>query len=328
MNDKRKILVLVPLLALTVLAGLYFGSTGLSLGDFFLALTGRGDSAYCLILWQLRLPRVAAGILAGVGLSTAGVLLQSVTANELASPNIIGVNSGAGLAVILMLTVAPAAGNILPFAAFAGAFGASLFILAAADRLSGSKSAILLIGIAITTLLNAVISFLSLLDEGVLAQYNHFTVGSLKAVRLEELAVPAVIIGLAFLTAMALSGQLSVLCLGDSAAAALGVRVKRLRILTLACAAAGAAAVVSFAGLLGFVGLVVPHIARRLVGERPSRMLPCAALVGAVIVVLADLLGRTLFAPSELPVGILMSMVGAPYFLILLCRRRKYAGVS
>lgn len=328
MNDKRKILCLLPLLLLTALAGLYFGSADMSLGEFFLALAGRGEEAYSLILWQLRLPRVLAGILAGIGLSTAGVLLQSVTANELAGPNIIGINSGAGLAVIVVLSAAPGAGKLLPFAAFAGAFGAALFILTAADRLSGSRSAILLIGIAITTLLNAVISFLSLLDEGVLAQYNHFTVGSLKAVRLDELAVPAVIILAAFLGAAALSHQLGVLCLGDSAAAALGIRVKRLRILALACAAAGAAAVVSFAGLLGFVGLVVPHIAKRLAGERPAKLLPCAALMGAIIVVLADLLGRTLFAPSELPVGILMSMVGAPYFLILLCRRRKYAGIS
>ena len=328
MSYKRKIFLLVPLLILTALTGLYFGSAALSPAEFFAALTGRGDDSLGVILWQLRFPRVIAGLLAGVGLSTAGVLLQSVTANELASPNIIGINSGAGLAVILMLTVAPAAGNALPFAAFLGAFGAAMVILTAADRLSGSRSAILLIGIAITTLLNALISFLSLLDEGVLAQYNHFTVGSLKAVHMEELVIPAVIVVLAFGGAVLLSGQLGVLCLGDSAAAALGVRVKRLRLLALACAAAGAAAVVSFAGLLGFVGLVVPHIARRLVGERPARLLPCAALIGAILVVLADLLGRTLFAPSELPVGILMSLVGAPYFLVLLCRRRKYAGIS
>ncbi|MBO4938189.1 MAG: iron ABC transporter permease [Oscillospiraceae bacterium] len=328
MSYKRKILILLPVLLLTALAGLYFGSAALSLPEFFSALTGRGQIAHGIILWQLRLPRVAAGILAGMGLSTAGVLLQSVTANELAGPNIIGINSGAGLAVIVMLAAAPAAGKILPAAAFAGAFGAALVILTAADRLSGSRSAILLIGIAMTTLLNAAISFLSLLDEGILAQYNHFTVGSLKAVQLGELAVPAAIIIVSFLGALGLSNQLGVLCLGDSAAAALGIRVKRLRLMALACAAAGAAAVVSFAGLLGFVGLVVPHIARRLVGERPVRLLPCAALVGGIIVVLADLLGRVLFAPSELPVGILMSVVGAPYFLFLLCRRRKYAGIS
>ena len=117
------------------------------------------------------------------------------------------------------------------------------------------------------------------------------------------------------------------LAVGDAAASALGIRVNRLRLAAMACAAACAAAVVSFAGLLGFVGLVVPHIAKRIVGHQPAKLLPASALVGAVIVVLADLLGRTLFAPSELPVGILMSLVGAPYFLILLCRRNAYAGI-
>lgn len=324
----KKILPLLALLLMAAaLAGLCFGSAVLPVSEFLAALTGGGSETHRVILFSLRLPRVAAGILAGVGLSAAGVLLQAVTANELASPNIIGINSGAGLAVILMLTFVPAVGKLLPLAAFAGAFGAALCILLAAERLSGSRTAILLIGIAITTLLNAAISFLSLLDEDVLAQYNHFTVGSLKAVYPEELLLPAVIIFLSFGAAMLLSGQLGALCLGDSAAAALGIRVKRLRLLTLACAAASAAAVVSFAGLLGFVGLVVPHIARHLVGEKPSRMLPAAALLGAILVVLADLLGRTLFAPSELPVGILMSLVGAPYFLILLCRRGRIAPV-
>ena len=320
--------ILGMLLLMSTAAGLCFGSAPLSLAAVWEAVTGAGDSTTAIILWQLRLPRVAAGILAGVGLSTAGVLLQTVTANDLAGPNIIGINSGAGLAVIWTLTVAPTAGKLLPIGAFLGAFGAALVILLAADRLGSSRTGVLLIGIAITTLLNAAISFLSLLDEGVLAQYNHFTVGSLKGIRMGELAVPAVIIGLAFLASLALSGRLRVLCLGDAAAAALGIRVKKLRILALACAAACAAAVVSFAGLLGFVGLVVPHIGRRLVGQDPGRLLPTAALTGAVILVLADLLGRTLVAPSELPVGILMSIIGAPYFLILLLRRKQYAGIS
>lgn len=180
-------------------------------------------------------------------------------------------------------------------------------------------------GIAMTTIFNAVISFLSLLDEGILAQYNHFTVGSLRGLRLDDLIVPAIIIFAAFAASLVLSGRLGVLSLGDAAASALGIRVKKLRLAALACAAACAAAVVSFAGLLGFVGLVVPHMARALVGQRPGKMLPVAALLGACLVILADLLGRTLFAPSELPVGILMSLIGAPYFLYLLIRRSRHA---
>ena len=321
MKLRRIYLILLPLLMLTMAAGLCFGSAPLSLSEL---VSGAGVSR--TILLGIRLPRVLAGLLAGVGLSCAGVLLQTVTANDLASPNIIGINSGAGLAVILLLTLAPKAGAWLPVGAFCGAFGAALVILAAGSRLGSSRSGILLIGIAITTLFNAAISFLSLLDEGILAQYNHFTVGSLRAIRLGDLLVPGILIFVSFCAAMALSGRLSVLSLGDAAASALGVRVKGLRIAAMACAAACAAAVVSFAGLLGFVGLVVPHIARALTGERPARLLPVAALSGGILVILADLLGRTLFAPSELPVGILMSLIGAPYFLILLIRRKHHAG--
>jgi iron complex transport system permease protein len=126
---------------------------------------------------------------------------------------------------------------------------------------------------------------------------------------------------------LAIGHSLGILCLGDAAAAALGVRVKALRVTALALAAASAAAVVSFAGLLGFVGLMVPHISRALVGPRPRKLLVTSALVGSMLVVLADLLGRVLAAPSELPVGILLSLVGGPYFLILLVRRKRHAGI-
>ena len=321
MKLRRIILILLPLLMLTMAAGLCFGSAPLSLW----ALAADEGTAR-IILLGVRLPRVLAGLLAGVGLSTAGVLLQTVTANDLASPNLIGINSGAGLAVILMLTLVPQSGGWLSLGAFCGAFGAALLILAAGRAFGSARSGILLLGIAITTIFNAVISFLTLLDEGILAQYNHFTVGSLRGLHLHELRLPAVLIFCGFCAALAMSARLDVLSLGDAAASALGVRVKGLRLAALGCAAACAAAVVSFAGLLGFVGLVVPHMARALVGERPVKMLPVAALLGGILVILADLLGRTFFAPSELPVGILMSIIGAPYFLILIIRRKRYAG--
>ena len=315
----RFCLLFVPLLILVCIAGIAFGSTPL--------WEAERESA-AVIVRHIRLPRVAAGMLAGVGLGISGVLLQTVTDNTLASPNIIGINSGAGLAVILLLSTAPDLAPLMPVGAFAGAFGAAALILMMSGRLGSTNTSFLLMGIAVTTLLNAVISSFSLLDEGILAEYNYFTVGSLKGVGLDDLALPGILIAAALLASLLLSGRLRLLCMGDSAAMALGVRVKRLRVLALMCAAASSAAVVSFAGLLGFVGLVVPHIARAQVGQDPRKMLIASAISGAGVVVLADLLGRTLFAPSELPVGILMSLVGAPYFLILLCRRRRYAGIS
>lgn len=318
MSFGRRLLCLGAVLLGVATLGLCLGSTSLWSLDSRMA---------GLILLQIRLPRVAAGILAGVGLSASGVLLQCVTANPMAGPNIIGINSGAGLGTIVMLSLFPAAGGWLSGGAFAGAFAAALVIVAISGRLGSSRTVIVLIGIAVTTLLNAAISFLSLLDEDVLAEYNHFTLGSLKGAAPGQLIVPGVLILGCFVVAMVMAPRLKILCLGDSTAAALGVRVKRLRLAAMACAAGCAAAVVSFAGLLGFVGLVVPHIAQRLVGQDPGKMLPTAALTGGIVVVLADLLGRTLAAPSELPVGILMSVVGAPYFLLLLVRRRGYADI-
>ena len=321
MKLRRIYFILLPLLMLTMAAGLCFGSAPLSLSEL-----AAGEGAARTILFGIRMPRVLAGFLAGVGLSASGVLLQTVTANDLASPNIIGINSGAGLSVILLLTFAPKTAGWLPIGAFCGAFGAALLILAAGNALGSSRSGILLMGIAITTVFNAVISFLTLLDEGVLAQYNHFTVGSLRGLHLQDLLLPGILIACGFCASLGLSGRLSLLSLGDAAASALGIRVKGLRLAALGCAAACAAAVVSFAGLLGFVGLLVPHMAKALVGERPAKLLPVSALLGGSLVILADLLGRTLFAPSELPVGILMSLIGAPYFLYLLIRRKRHAG--
>ena len=321
MKLRRIVVLLLPLLLLTMAAGLCFGSAPLSFGDL-----AAGDETARVILLGIRLPRVLGGVLAGVGLSAAGVLLQTVTANELAGPNIIGINSGAGLAVILLLTFGPKAGLWLPVGAFCGAFGASLVIMAVGNALGSSRSGIVLIGIAMTTIFNAFISLLSLLDEGILAQYNYFTVGSLRGLHLNDLLIPGILIACGFCAALSLSGRLSVLSLGDAAASALGVRVKSLRLVAIGCAAACATAVVSFAGLLGFVGLVVPHIARALVGQRPGKLLPVSALLGGILVILADLLGRVLFAPSEIPVGILMSLIGGPYFLILLIRRKRHAG--
>ena len=311
------------LLLCVVLLALRLGSSYLT-WDAFLhgLLQSPGYETQTIILYSIRFPRVMAGLLAGVGLSVSGVLLQSVTDNALASPNIIGVNAGAGFLVILFLCFFPAATFALPFAAFVGAFLTTLLIVAIANRIGSSKTSVILAGIAFTAVLNAGISFISLLDTDVLAAYNYFSIGGLSGVRLESLYIPAGIILLSLVTVLALSRRILLLCLGDSMAVSLGVRVKALRMVCLICASAAASAVVSFAGLLGFVGLVVPHIARKLVGTNTKRLLIASSLIGSIVVITGDLLGRILFAPSELPVGIMMAVVGAPFFFVLLLQKR------
>ncbi|MCI8359981.1 MAG: iron ABC transporter permease [Clostridiales bacterium] len=318
------IALMAALLCCILLLSLRYGSADMSWPAFWDGLLRRpGAETQTAILYLLRLPRLAEGVLAGVGLSVSGVLLQSVTGNELASPNIIGVNAGAGFVVILLLFFCPAAYFFLPFAAFGGAFLTTLLILSIAGRIGSGKTTVILAGIACTAMFNAGISFFSLLDADVLVSYNYFSVGGLSSAPVTNLIIPALLIALGLAVSLMAAPKIRLLCLGDSMAASLGVRVKRLRTLCLILASASAAAVVSFAGLLGFVGLVVPHIARKLAGGHTGYLLLAASLVGSALVLTADWLGRTLFAPSELPVGVVMALVGAPFFFILLLKRRR-----
>jgi len=334
-NNKKTILQALPYplsLSLLFLAfllaaclSILFGGAALTPAQVIEGLFGVQNDTLTAIVRGVRLPRVLAGILAGVGLSVSGLLLQSVTDNALAGPNLIGVNSGAGLSVILLLAFFPALLPILPLAAFLGAFLATLLILCLARRLGGNKTTVILSGVALTAILNAVISFITLLDTDVVSAYNFFSIGGLSGVYLDRLPLPAVLILCSFAGAMLLSRDLEVLRLGDEVANALGVRVAPLRTLALICASASAAAAVSFAGLLGFVGLIVPHAARALVGANVRRALPATALLGGTLVLLSDLAGRTLLSPTEIPVGILMALIGAPFFLFLLIGRNRRA---
>ena len=192
-------------------------------------------------------------------------------------------------------------------------------------RIGVSKSTVVLAGVALTSILNAAISFVSLADTDTMAIYSHFSVGGLGGVTLHRIALPAVLVAVSFAVTMILSHRISVLCLGDSLAASLGVKVKPLRIVCLVCASMCAAAVVSFAGLLGFVGLVVPHISRALVGKNIHSCLAVSSLAGAALVTAADMLGRVILAPTEIPVGIVMAFIGAPFFMYLLLRGKHNA---
>jgi len=318
--------VLALLLIFVTALAVRTGSVGLSWREFTGGLLKTaGYEKFSVIIRNVRLPRVLGAVLAGAGLSVSGALLQTVTDNGLAGPNIIGVNAGAGFAVMIFLWLVPFGAGLIPFAAFAGAFLATMLIIALSQRVNSSKSTVILAGIAVTAILNAGISFISLLDTDVLSAYNYFSVGGLSAVTGKELVIPAVIIGISLLVTVFAGRRIDMLCLGDSVAASLGVNVRAMRMVCLIIASASASAVVSFAGLLGFVGLVVPHIARRLTGSRMTRLIPVSALLGAILVVLADLVGRVVFAPTEIPVGIVMAFVGTPFFFRLLLRRKNHA---
>ena len=318
---RHKGLLMLALLAGTAAAALLslcVGSVSLSLGEVAAALLGRGQGVSGSIVLYARLPRMLAALVCGCALAVGGVIIQGVLGNPLAGPNIIGVNAGAGLGAILCSALLPASMTAVPAAAFAGALCACVLVY----TLGASRITLVLAGVAISSILSAAIDAVSILFPEAALGANAFMVGRLAGVTLEMLRLPALLTVLASGAALALSYELDLLSLGDEVAQSVGLstRLARSALLTLAAVLCGAA--VSFAGLVGFVGLLVPHAARFLVGTRHRDLLLSSMLLGALLVTVCDLLGRVLFAPFELPVGILLSLLGGPFFLWLLFRQR------
>ena len=302
---------------LAALASLFLGAAALSPMEL---LTG-ADSAAGRIFLYVRLPRTAACLLAGGALSVAGCVILNVLANPLASPNIIGVNAGAGLAVTVCCALGCLSGWAMAGAAFGGAFLAVLAVSLAAKRAGGSRTAVILSGVAMNAFLGAMSDAVTDLFPEAAAMSVDFRVGGFGAVVPARLIPAGILILLALGAVLLLHRELEVLSLGEDLARSLGVNARRMRTVFLALAALLCGAAVSFAGLLGFVGLIVPHALRRFAGTECRVLLPLAAIWGGAFVTVCDLLARLAFRPQELNVGILLSALGGPFFLYLLAKR-------
>ena len=324
--NKRSALPLVLaalFLLVSAVLSLCLGAAGLPLSKLWSALlSGPDASAAARILWYARIPRTLACVLAGAGLSVSGAVIQKVLNNSLASPGIIGVNAGAGLAVAVCCTLGAFAGWVVAGAAFAGAVCATFLVVLTARKSHASRTTVVLAGVAVTACLNAVTETIRTMAPDAALASQDFRVGGFHAVNQARLLPAGILILLAIAAVCTLTNELELLSLGDDTAHALGLRVGPVRngLLTLAALLAGAS--VSFAGLLGFVGLIVPHIARKLVGGESGRLIPFSALAGGGFVALCDLAARVIFAPYELPTGILMSFLGGPFFIWLLVKKK------
>lgn len=279
-----------------------------------------GNPNHPFVVTTLRLPRVLIAFLVGLALALAGTIAQGLARNPLASPDILGVNAGASLAAVALIVLAPAAPfYLVPPAAFAGALVVAALIAALSLRGGGSPIRLVLIGVGFAAVAGALTTALLTLGRTLFAaRALIWLAGSVYGRSWRELwaILPwlAVFVPLALL----LARHLDVLHLGDDVARGLGSRLALWRGLLLLTAVALAGAAVATAGAVGFVGLMTPHLARRLVGPAHAGLLPTAALTGGLIVLLADLAGRTLFAPVELPCGVITAIIGAPYFFYLL----------
>lgn len=313
------LLLLTLAFLLAMAASLIFGSVPLSLQDL---LHFQSNDSVRRILLHVRLPRTLAAALAGIALASSGAIIQSVMGNPLAGPNLIGVNSGAGLAAVICVAFFPSAPAAMPTGAFLGALGAMLLIYSIARVTGASRITLVLAGIAISNILSAGIDAIVTLVPDAILGVSTFRIGTLENAAMDKLYFPAIYIAVGLVLAFLLSNEMDVLALGEETARSLGLNTKRYRFLLLMTAALLAGAAVSFCGLLGFVGLIVPHTARFLVHGESKRLLPVSALAGGTFVLLCDILARVLFAPYEIPVGIIMSFLGGPFFLWLLIHKK------
>lgn len=322
--ESKPFLILILLVLAAALLSICFGAVWIEPGTVLRILSGRDRfTVEANIILLTRLPRTCGCLLAGMALAVAGAVIQCVLSNPLAAPNIIGVNAGAGMAVILCTALAPTALAALPFAAFAGALLAVFTVLAIAEKTGASKMTLVLSGVAVSSVFSAVTDAVITFVPEALNGYSDFRIGGFANLTFTKLSPAFWVILSAFLLVLSLSNELDVLMLGRDTAQSLGLRAKPLRLILLALSAALAGAAVSFSGMLGFVGLIVPHIMRKAVGENSFPLLCSCALGGAALVTFCDLLARVLFSPYELPVGIVLSLLGGPFFIVLLLRQRK-----
>lgn len=319
-QSRKKILIFIFLILsiISVLLSLSLGSVKISLTGIFTVLSGNGTGINEQIIWNIRLPRTIVAALVGMSLAISGGILQGIMRNPLASPNIIGVSSGAGFAGIVLLILFPEnIGLLVPFA-FLGAMVTTVMIYTIAWRGGSDPHRLILTGVGVSAFLGAGIQSLMIFFPDRVHNVIGFMVGGLAARSWHHVSIlaPYAIIGACLSYIMA--KRLNILMMGDETAKSLGLSVERTRLVLITISSILAAASVSIVGLLGFVGLIVPHIARMFVGSDYKYLFPASAFIGVGLVVYCDTFARMILDPVELPVGIIMAALGGPFFLYLL----------
>lgn len=318
-----KMIIIVILMILFVVAFISGNSKGtikVEVNRIFQVIANDDGSPERMVIWNIRLPRMILAALVGVNLALAGAILQGVMNNPLADPSIIGISSGAGLFAIVILVIMPQHQGLVPLVAFLGAMLAAIIIYSLAWKGGIEPTRIILAGVAVSALFGAGIS-------GILVFYSDrvhgaltFMNGSLSSRSWPEVQtiLPYTVVGIILVNVFA--EKLNILILGDDVARGLGLNVEMTRLGFTALAALLASSAVSVVGLLGFVGLIVPHSIRLIIGNDYKYMLPASAILGSVLLMFSDTFARTILSPVEIPVGIVMAVLGVPFFLYLLRR--------
>jgi len=325
--DLQAVFVLILLLILALLlfvAGLSAGSSWIHPWAVIQHVLGMGSGEHAFVIHTLRLPRMLLSLLAGMSLGLSGLILQGIIRNPLASPDIIGITGGASVAAVLCLTFfSELSLKYLPFAALAGAGSAALVIYLLAWNKGVTPVRLVLIGIGVQAFMSGLVTMMIVLSPTYSTSEAYiWLTGSVYGANWSDVRAMLPWVLLLVPLTLLLSRKVNVQELGDDLATGLGSKVQRNRLVLLLVSVALAGSAVAYAGGIGFVGLIAPHIARKLVGRSFSSLVPVTALIGGMIVYSADVAARTAFLPLDLPVGVFVSGIGAPFFIYLLYRNR------
>ncbi|MCM1131519.1 MAG: iron ABC transporter permease [Roseburia sp.] len=326
---KRSVYKLIFLLILfivaicSILISVRVGTIQFSFGKIIKGIFVFDDSVEHLIIFNTRLPRVIIGGLVGICLSLSGCILQGVMRNNLASPSTIGVTSGASFIGYVVLVAFPALSYLLPIGSILGAFITTMLIYLLAYQKGVSPVKMILSGMAVSALFGAFNDIIKTFWADSLGNASGFLVGGLNGVTWNKLylILPYALIGIIF--CIFLPQKMNVLMLGDETANSLGLHTEIFRFVLIAVSSLLAGSAIAVAGLISFVGLIVPHIARQIVGSDYKYLFPTSALLGFILVILCDTIGRVVMPSGEVPVSIIISFIGAPFFLLLLRYRKK-----
>lgn len=322
---KKRVMIMITFamsLVIASVASMMIGQVPFNLPDIWQGIFNHEDTMARRIVWDLRFPRVLIGLIVGMCLATSGAILQGVMRNPLADPGIVGVSSGAGLAATTIMILFPAYVSLIPLGAFLGALTTALCIYALSWKGGTSPVRIILVGVAINAVIGACMSALMLLYSDRVQSVLPWLAGGIQGVGWNQFSMIIYYAIAALLLATYGIKHIRILRLGDEMAKLLGHNVERSRFFLIVLSTLLAGIAVSVAGLIGFVGLVVPHILRITLGGDYRYLIPASALGGGLLVVVADTVARSAFSPIELPVGILLAFLGGPFFLYMIQRRR------
>lgn len=315
--------IFLTILIISFFASMALGAINLPIKEIIYVIFNETETKHHLIIADVRLPRSLIACIVGMCLGVSGCIMQGITRNPMASPSILGVTNGASLVTFILFIFFPSAFRMVPIAAFIGALATTFLIYTMAWKGGVNPTRFILSGVAVGSVISAIHSVLTTMYPDSLAGMVGFNVGSLSARTWDHLflILPYAIIGLAI--SFLFASKINLLAMGDEVAIGLGLKVEKVRMILIIVSALLAACSVSVAGMIGFIGLCVPHMTRMVIGSDHRYLIPACAINGATALVLCDTVSRIIIAPKEMPVGVILSAIGAPFFLYLLRKQEK-----